>query len=35
MEQFIQDWGYIALFIFIWWWFLALAIAGAFHLMVL
>ena len=30
MEQFIQDWGYIALFIFIWWWFLALAIAGAF-----
>ena len=30
MEQFIQDWGYIALFILIWWWFLALVIAAAF-----
>ena len=31
MEQFIQDWGYVALFfIFFWWLVLALAIAGLF-----
>ena len=29
MEEFIKDWGYIALFLYsFWWWFLGLAVAS-------